>query len=100
MQTLHIKIIFGQNLDKSEKSVLNVFTVHCSHEVVSRPLLEIHTRVKQSVIVQALCETEVVVERVVERLRLPSCRKTDRATAAAARPKQAPGLCTSPSHTG
>ena len=42
---------------------------------------------------QALCETEVVVERVVERLRLPSCRKTDRATAAAARPKQAPGLC-------
>ena len=51
-------------------------------------------------ILQALCETEVVVERVVERLRLPSCRKTDRATAAAARPKQAPGLCTSPSHTG
>ena len=45
-------------------------------------------------------KTEVVVERVVERLRLPSCRKTNRATAAAARPKQAPGLSASPSHTG
>ena len=98
MQTLHIKIISGQNLDKSEK--VSFECVHCSHDVVSRPLLEIHTRVKQSGIEQALCETEVVVERVVERLRLPSCRKTDRATAAAARPKQAPGLCTSPSHTG
>ena len=85
-------------LDKNEKVCFEC--AHCSHEFVSRPPLEIHTRVKQSVIVQALCETEVVVERVVERLRLPSCRKTDRATAAAARPKQAPGLCTSPSHTG
>ena len=97
MQTLHIKIIFGQNLDKSEKSVLNVFTALMS--LFQDPCL-IHTRVKQTVIEQALCETEAVVERVVERLRLPSCRKTNRATAAAARPKQAPGLFTSPSHTG
>ena len=98
VQTLHIGIIFGQNLDKSEKSLFWM----CSplSWVCFKTLLEIHTRVKQSVIGQALCETEVVVERVVERLRLPSCRKTNRATAAAARPKQAPGLCTSPSHTG
>ena len=53
---------------KSEKVCFEC--AHCSHEFVSRPLLEIHTRVKQSVIEQALCETEVVVERVVERLRL------------------------------